>query len=137
MTKLTADIPDVSKIENDALMLNKRSWRWYNIDLGSGILQNLITNEKVIVIINDHSITNGVAIINKYNNVFQICYLDTFDALTLEYLVRFAFELANTEKTNRCEILQIFSPQISCLQPVMGDLGIDESGQFLLYRRNN
>lgn len=102
-------------------MLNKRSWRWYNIDLGSGILQNLITNEKVIVIINDHSITNGVAIINKYNNVFQIRYLDTFDALTLEYLVRFAFELANTEKTNRCEILQIISPQISCLQPVKGD----------------
>ncbi len=62
-------------------MLNKRSWRWYNIDLGSGILQNLITNEKVIVIINDYSITNGVAIINKYNNVFQIRYLDTFDAL--------------------------------------------------------
>ena len=79
-TKLTEDIPDVSKIENDALMLNKRSWRWYNIDLGLGILQNLITNEKVIVKINDHSITNGVAIVNKYNNLFQIRYLDTFDA---------------------------------------------------------
>ena len=112
-------------------------WRWYHLDLGCGILQNLINNKKVIVVGTDHSIINGVTIINKYNNVLQIGYLDAFDALTLKYLVGFAFNLAYSEETKRCEKLQMFSPHIPFLQSVMGDLGINEYGQFLLYKSAN
>jgi ribosomal protein S18 acetylase RimI-like enzyme len=112
-------------------------WRWYHLDLGSDLLQNLINNTKVIVTGAHHSIINGVTIINKNNNVFQIGYLDAFDASTLKYLVRFAFNLAYSEETKRYEKIQMFSPQIPFLQSVMGDLGIDEYGQFLLYKSDN
>jgi ribosomal protein S18 acetylase RimI-like enzyme len=112
-------------------------WRWYHLDLGSDLLQNLINNTKVIVTVAHHSIINGVTIINKNNNVFQIGYLDAFDASTLKYLVRFAFNLAYSEETKRYEKIQMFSPQIPFLQSVMGDLGIDEYGQFLLYKSDN
>jgi hypothetical protein len=113
-------------------------WRWYHLDLGSGILQNLIDNQKVIVMETEHSVINGVTIINKYNKVFQIGYLDAFDAFSLRYLLTFVFSLAYSEETKkRCEKLQMFTPQIPFLQSVIGDLGINEYGQFLLYRLDN
>jgi hypothetical protein len=114
-------------------------WRWYHlVDLDSGILQNLVDSKRVIVSGIDHSIIKGLMIINKYNSVFQIGYLDACDVLTLRYLVRFVFNLAYSEETkNRYEKLQIFSPQIHFLQSCMKDLAINEYGQFLLYKRDN
>jgi N-acetylglutamate synthase-like GNAT family acetyltransferase len=110
-------------------------WRWYHLDLGSSILQNLIDNKKVIVMGTAHSVINGITIINKYNNIFQIGYLDAFNAFSIGYLVRFVFSLAYPEETKkRCEKIQIFSPQMPFLQSVIGDFGINEYGQFLLYR---
>ena len=111
-------------------------WRWYHLDLGSGVLQNLIDNKKVVIVMGTHdSIIEGVTIINKYNNIFQIGYLDASDALTLRHLVASVINLAYYElPEKRCEKLQIFIPQIPSLQSFMADLGIDEHGQFLLYR---
>lgn len=111
-------------------------WRWYHLDLGSGILQNLIDNKKVAIVMGTHDSTiGGVTIINKYNNIFQIGYLDASDALTLRHLVASVINLAYYELTKkRCEKLQMFSPQTPSLQSFMAELGIDEHGQFLLYR---
>jgi len=111
-------------------------WRWYYLDLGSRVLQNLIDDKKVVVIMGTHnSINDGVMIINNYNNNYQIGYLDASDALTLRRLVTFASNLAyhgSTEKT--CEKLQMFIPHVPFLKPVLADLGINQDGQFLLYR---
>jgi GNAT superfamily N-acetyltransferase len=113
-------------------------WRWYHLNLRSGILENLIDNKKVIVMGIDHSKIGGVMIINKYNNIFQIGYLDAFDASSLSYLVRSVFNLAYYEETEKAyQKLQIFSPQIPFFQSVIGDLGLIEYGQFLLYRMDN
>jgi GNAT superfamily N-acetyltransferase len=113
-------------------------WRWYHLDLRSGILENLIDNKKVIVMGTDHSKIDGVMIINKYNNTFQIGYLDAFDALSLSYLIRSVFNLVYYEETEKAyQKLQIFSPQIPFFQSAIGDLGVIEYGQFLLYRMDN
>ena len=39
-------------------------WRWYHLDLRSGILENLIDNKKVIVMGMDHSKIDGISLIN-------------------------------------------------------------------------
>ena len=111
-------------------------WRWYHLDLGSSVLQNLIDNNKVVIIMGTHhSVIDGVTIINKCNNIFQIGYLDASDALTLRHLVASVINLAYYELTEkRCEKLQMFSPQIPFLQSVIADLGINQYEQFLLYR---
>jgi RimJ/RimL family protein N-acetyltransferase len=109
-------------------------WRWYRLDLNSGILQNLIDNKKVIIMKTDHSKIDGLTIVNKYNNMFQIGYLDAFDALTLSYLVRYVFNLVYyEERGKRYEKVRMFCPQIPFFQSVIADLGISEYGQFLLY----
>jgi GNAT superfamily N-acetyltransferase len=112
-------------------------WRWYHLDLGSGVLQTLIDDKKVIITMDsNHSIIEGVMIINKTsNNMLQIGYLDAPDASTLRHLITFIINLAYNELTEkRCEKLQMFIPHIPFLQPVMTDLGINHYGQFLLYR---
>jgi GNAT superfamily N-acetyltransferase len=111
-------------------------WRWYHLDLGSGVLQTLIDNKKVMIIMDtNHSIIVGVMIINKYNNnMLQIGYLDAPDTSTLRHLIAFIINLAYNEATEkRCEKLQMFIPHIPFLQSVMTDLGINQYGQFLLY----
>lgn len=113
------------------------SWRWYHLDLHSDSLHNLIKKGKVFLIGNDVSIANGVAIIGKDNNIFQIGYLDAFDGFTLKCLVRSVLDLAHTDEIERFGRIQIFCPQTPCIQPLIEDLGIDESGEFLLYKRNN
>jgi N-acetylglutamate synthase-like GNAT family acetyltransferase len=111
-------------------------WRWYHLDLDSGVLQNLIDNKKVVIIMGSHhSIIDGVMIINKCNNMFQIGYLDAPNASTLRYLIACVINLAYYELTEeRCQKLQMFSPHIPSLQSVMADSGINQYGQFLLYR---
>ncbi|HYZ51150.1 MAG TPA: GNAT family N-acetyltransferase, partial [Nitrososphaeraceae archaeon] len=49
-------------------------WRWYHLDIDSDVLHNLIDNRKIIITTNhNHSIINGLMIINKNdNNMFQI-----------------------------------------------------------------
>jgi N-acetylglutamate synthase-like GNAT family acetyltransferase len=109
------------------------SWRWYHLDLGSGVLQNLIDNKKVSIMTTPHSIVDGLMIVNKYNNNrFQIGYLDASDVLTLKHLVASVIDYELTEK--RCETLQMFIPDCHVLQSAMADLGINQYGQFLLYR---
>jgi GNAT superfamily N-acetyltransferase len=112
------------------------SWRWCPLDVGSDSLQNLIEDERVIVIGNGDYIMNGVAIINKDNNkTFQIVYLDASNALMLKYLVKFVTDWARTE-IERYKRIQIFTPHMTYVDSVMEDLGIVyEVGQFLLYKR--
>jgi hypothetical protein len=111
-------------------------WRRYHLDLDSGVLQNLIDNKKVVIIMGSHhSIIDGVMIINKCNTMFQIGYLDAPNASTLRYLIACVINLAYYELTEeRCQKLQMFSPHIPSLQSVMADSGINQYGQFLLYR---
>jgi hypothetical protein len=112
------------------------SWRWYHLDLHSDTLHSLVKKEKIFVIGNDVSIVDGVAIIGKGNNILQIGYLDAFDGLTLKCLAKSVLDLAYNYEIERDGRMQIFSPQTLCLQPLIKDLGIVESGQFLLYKRN-
>jgi N-acetylglutamate synthase-like GNAT family acetyltransferase len=113
-------------------------WRWYYLDLDSGVLQNLIDNKKVVIIMGTHHSTiDGVTIINKYNNnMFQIGYLDASDVSTLTHLIAFVINLAYYYELaeKRCEKVQMFVPQMPFIQSVMADSGINQYGQFLLYR---
>jgi hypothetical protein len=59
----------------------------------------LIENRKIIIMTpHNHSIIEGVAIINKNgNNMLQIGYIDAFDILTLRRLIAFVINLAYSE----------------------------------------
>jgi hypothetical protein len=84
----------------------------------------------------NHSIIEGVAIINKNdNNMFQIGYIDAFDVLTLRHLIAFVINLAYSELGEKNETLQMFITHIPFLQSAMGDLAIDQYRQFLLYTK--
>ena len=111
-------------------------WRWYHLDLASGVLQNLIDNKKLVIIMGTHhSIIDGVMIINKYHNdMLQIGYIDASDVLTLRHLIALIWHTIHGLAEKRCEKLRMFIPQIPFLQSVMVDLGINQYGQFLLYR---
>jgi GNAT superfamily N-acetyltransferase len=113
-------------------------WRWYRLDLSSDILQNLIENRKIIIMTaNNHSIIEGVAIINKNdNNMFQIGYIDAFEVLTLRHLIAFVINLAYSELgEKKSETIQMFITHTPFLQSAMGALAIDHDGQFLLYTK--
>jgi RimJ/RimL family protein N-acetyltransferase len=111
------------------------SWRWYTLNIGSNILQNLIKNDRVLVTGNGDANIEGVAIIKKDNNVLQIGYIDASNESTIKQLVRFASDLTQTEGIKRYERLEIFTPQIPGLQSLMKNLGVGDSRQFLLYKR--
>ena len=85
----------------------------------------------------NHSTIEGVAIINKIdNNVFQIGYIDAFDILTLRRLIAFVINLAYSELgEKKSETLQMFVTHTPFLQSAMGDLAIDQYGEFLLYTK--
>jgi L-amino acid N-acyltransferase YncA len=113
-------------------------WRWYRLDLSSDILQNLIEDRKIIIMTtHNHSVIEGVTIINKNdNNMFQIGYIDAFDVLTLRHLIAFVINLAHSELgEKKSETLQMFIAHTPFLQSAMGDLAIDQYGQFLLYTK--
>jgi GNAT superfamily N-acetyltransferase len=113
-------------------------WRWYRLDLSSDVLQNLIGNRKIIIMTtHNHSVIEGVTIINKNdNNTFQIGYIDAFDVLTLRHLIAFVINLAYSELgEKKPETLQMFITHTPFLQSAMGDLAVDQYGQFLLYTK--
>src|ERR687883_66914 len=85
------------------------SWRWYTLNIGSNILQNLIKNDRVLVTGNGDANIEGVAIIKKDNNVLQIGYIDGSNEFTIKQLVRFASDLPQTEEIKRYERLEIFT----------------------------
>jgi hypothetical protein len=101
-------------------------------------LQNLIENRKIIIMTtHNHSIIEGVTIINKNdNNMFQIGYIDAFDVLTLRHLIAFVISLAYSELGEKnSETLQMFITYTPFLQSAMRDLAIDQYEQFLLYTK--
>jgi len=113
-------------------------WRWYRLDLSSDILQNLIENRKIIIMTpHNHSIIEGVAIINKNcNNMLRIGYIDAFDILTLRRLIAFVINLAYSELgEKKSETIQMFITHTPFLQSAMGALAIDQYGQFLFYTK--
>jgi acetyltransferase (GNAT) family protein len=109
-------------------------WRWYPIDLDSGTLHHLITNNIVLAAENESSTITGVVIANKDNiGQIQIVYLDTNHVSVLKQLVIHAINLEqSTEKYGR---MQIFSPQVPYIDSVMKNIGLNECGEFLLYKR--
>ena len=111
-------------------------WRWYYLNLDSDFLQNLIDSRKIIITTNhDHSIINGLMIINKNDdNLFQIGYIDAVDVLTLKRLISFVINLAYSElREKKSETLQMFVPLTSFLYSALTNLEINQYGHFLLY----
>jgi ribosomal protein S18 acetylase RimI-like enzyme len=106
------------------------SWRWYSLDLS--VLKDFIKHEKVLVIGKDP--IEGLGIINKDNNSFQIVYLDASNMNALEGLIRFALNLMDFEDATYDRI-QIYSPQTTYVSTVMEQLGSERSEEFLLYKR--
>jgi ribosomal protein S18 acetylase RimI-like enzyme len=106
------------------------SWRWYSLDLS--VLEDFIKHEKVLVIGNDP--IEGLGIINKDNNNFQIVYLDASNVNVLEDLIRFAVNLIHPEDATYDRI-QIFSPQRKYVSTIMEQVGLERSEEFLLYKR--
>ena len=112
------------------------SWRWYSLDLYTNNIPDLIKNEKVLVIGNDH--IEGVAIINRdrdcSNNCFQVVYLDVSNIILLEDFISFIINLIHSEDAVYDRI-QVYCPQTTYISTFMGQLRHERSEQFLLYKR--
>jgi len=112
------------------------SWRWYSLDLYTDTVPDLIKNEKVLVIGNDH--IEGVAIINRdrdcSNNCFQVVYLDVSNIILLEDFISFIINLIHSEDAVYDRI-QVYCPQTTYISTFMGQLRHERSEQFLLYKR--
>jgi len=112
------------------------SWRWYSLDLYTNNIPDLIKNEKVLVIGNDH--IEGVAIINRdrdwSNNCFQVVYLDVSNIILLEDFISFIINLIHSEDAVYDRI-QVYCPQTTYISTFMEQLGQERSEQFLLYKR--
>lgn len=119
------------------------SWRWYFLDPYSNTLIDLIKSDRILI--NGNGQIEGLAIINRATNnnigniienknTFQIVYIDTTSALVLKDLVSLAISLIHKED-NLCDRIQIYIPQTSYVSTAMEQLGIKESEQYLLYKK--
>jgi ribosomal protein S18 acetylase RimI-like enzyme len=115
------------------------SWRWYSLDLYTNTVPDLIENEKVLVIGNDH--IEGVAVINRgrewnknNNNTFQVVYLDVSNIILLEDFISFIINLIHSEDAV-FDRIQVYCPQTTYISTFMEQLGQERSEQFLLYKR--
>jgi ribosomal protein S18 acetylase RimI-like enzyme len=128
------------------------SWRWYPLDHKKII--DFVRHHKVIIVENNNSMVEGVAIINdtRYwdkTEVFQIVYLDAPLMSQSRNLVLFCVDLRTTSlsdnthdnsknnknNSNRHNLnqLQIISYQTNELSAIMSHFNIVESAQFFLY----
>ena len=124
-----------SKIYKSSGKRHVNSWRWYSFNSGT-ILTN-IKDGKLLIAGNDD--IEGIAIINKdgywnRNDVFQIVYLDAASISSLYDLIVFVIMLVHSDN-DRYKRIQIFSPQIRQMSSLTKELDIDNSEQFLLYRK--
>ncbi len=124
-----------SKIYKSSGKRHVNSWRWYSFDSDT-ILTN-IKDGKLLIAGNDD--IEGIAIINKdgywnRNDVFQIVYLDAASISSLYDLIVFVIMLVHSDN-DRYKRIQIFSPQIRQMSSLTKELDIDNSEQFLLYRK--
>jgi N-acetylglutamate synthase-like GNAT family acetyltransferase len=140
-TATVSDIKNVwdylkqSKIYKSSGKRHVNSWRWYSFDSDT-ILTN-IKDGKLLIAGNDD--IEGIAIINKdgywnRNDVFQIVYLDAASISSLYDLIVFVIMLVHSDN-DRYKRIQIFSPQIRQMSSLTKELDIDNSEQFLLYRK--
>jgi ribosomal protein S18 acetylase RimI-like enzyme len=111
------------------------SWRWYSFD--SETLSSIIKDGKLLISGND--VIEGIAIINKdgywnKNDVFQIVYLDAASISSLYDLIGFVLSFVHSAN-DQYKRIQIFSPQIRQMSSLIKELDVNNSEQFLLYRK--
>ena len=111
------------------------SWRWYSFD--SETLSSIIKDGKLLISGND--VIEGIAIINKdgywnKNDVFQIVYLDAASVSSLYDLIGFVLSFVHSAN-DQYKRIQIFSPQIRQMSSLIKELDVNNSEQFLLYRK--
>ena len=125
------------------------AWRWYYLNYEK--IVDFIRHQKIIVIDNNNTMIEGVAIINyagywDKTEVFQIVYLDVPLMSQSRNLVLFCVDLRTTSlsdnthensknNSNRHNLnqLQIISYQTNELSAIMSHFNIVESAQFFLY----
>jgi ribosomal protein S18 acetylase RimI-like enzyme len=128
------------------------AWRWYYLNYEK--IVDFIKHQNLIIIENDNTIIEGVAIINYTGywdraEVFQIVYLDSTSTSKLQGLLFYCIDLYtvslsdNKKSSDNDNIrshphhnsnqLQIISYQTNELSEIMNNFEIIDSAQFLLY----
>lgn len=129
------------------------AWRWYYLNYEK--IVDFIKHQNIIIIENDNTIIEGIAIINytgywDKTEVFQIVYLDSTSTSKLQGLLFYCIDLYtvslsdnkkiyNNDNTrshqdnNNSNQLQIISCQTNELLEIMNNFEIVDSAQFLLY----
>jgi hypothetical protein len=129
------------------------AWRWYYLNYEK--IVDFIKHQNLIIIENDNTIIEGVAIINytgywDKTEVFQIVYLDSTSTSKLQGLLFYCIDLYTVSLSDNKKIydndntrshqdddnsnrLQIISYQTNELLEIMNNFEIIDSAQFLLY----
>ncbi len=129
------------------------AWRWYYLNYEK--IVDFIKHQNIIIIENDNTIIEGVAIINytgywDKTEVFQIVYLDSTSTSKLQGLLFYCIDLYTVSLSDNKKIydndntsshqdkdnsnqLQIISYQTNELLEIMNNFEIIDSAQFLLY----
>ena len=129
------------------------AWRWYYLNYEK--IVDFIKHQNIIIIENDNTIIEGVAIINytgywDKTEVFQIVYLDSTSKSKLQSLLLYCMDLYTVSLSDKKKIydsdnirsyqdddnsnqLQIISFQTNDLLEIMNNFEIIDSAQFLLY----
>jgi hypothetical protein len=129
------------------------AWRWYYLNYEK--IVDFIKHQNIIIIENDNTIIEGVAIINytgywDKTEVFQIVYLDSTSTSKLQGLLFYCIDLYTVSLSDKKKIydndntrshqdddnsnqLQIISYQTNELSEIMNNFEIIDSAQFLLY----
>ena len=145
--KVNARIANANDIEMVWQYLNKshiykssgkryvKSWRWYSFDRNT--LSNIIKDEKLLIAGED--VIEGIAVINKCgywnkSNIFEVVYLDALSFPSVYDLIGLVMMLVHSAY-DRYQRIQIFSPQSKELSSVMKRLYVNNSEQFLLYKK--
>lgn len=129
------------------------AWRWYYLNYEK--IVDFIKHQNLIIIENDNSLIEGVAIINytgywDKTEVFQIVYLDSTSTSKLQGLLFYCIDLYTVSLSDNMKIydndntrshqdddnsnqLQIISYLTNEISEIMNDFEIIDSAQFLLY----
>jgi ribosomal protein S18 acetylase RimI-like enzyme len=129
------------------------AWRWYYLNYEK--IVDFIKHQNIIIIENDNTIIEGIAIINytgywDKTEVFQIVYLDSTSTSKLQDLLFYCIDLYTVSLSDNKKVydndntrshqdddnsnqLQIISYQTNELLEIMNNFEIIDSAQFLLY----
>ena len=126
------------------------AWRWYPLDYER--IVDFINQQRLILIQNNNSLVEGLAIVDKTGgwanaDILQLVYLDTSSIFTLRDLISYSSNVyipsilnnnnnnENNVNCNKINQLLIISYHTNQLSTIMRSYRIKESARFFLYGR--